>query len=73
MPISPRRIVPDVLLMTALKIGNPVEAFIQVIIHDFARSTCRVRLRGVQGRYEHIGYELQCLVCLTSALPTDSL
>jgi hypothetical protein len=42
MPIGPRRIVPDVLLMPALEIGNPVEAFIQVIIHDFARDADRL-------------------------------
>jgi hypothetical protein len=36
MPISPRRIVPDMLLMSALKIGNPIEAFIQVKIYDLA-------------------------------------
>jgi hypothetical protein len=40
MPISPRRIVPNMLLMPALKISNPVEAFIQMVIHDFARRTC---------------------------------
>jgi hypothetical protein len=44
MPISPRRIVPDMLLMPTLKVSNPIEAFIQMIIHDFARDTNRLCL-----------------------------
>ncbi len=38
MPICPRRIVPDVLLMPALQIGNPVAALIQMVINDLAGS-----------------------------------
>ena len=34
MAIRPRRIVPYVLLMSAFKIGNPIEGFIQMIIYD---------------------------------------
>jgi hypothetical protein len=40
MPISPRRIVSDILLMPTLQISNPIEAFIQMIIDDFAERTC---------------------------------
>jgi hypothetical protein len=39
MPNGPRRIVPDVLRMPAFKISNPVEAFVWMKIHDFARKT----------------------------------
>jgi hypothetical protein len=39
MPISPRGIVPNMLLMSARKISNPVEALIQMIIQDPARCT----------------------------------
>jgi hypothetical protein len=46
MPISPGRIVPDVLLVPALKVSNPVEGFIQMKIYDFASDTCRLRWRG---------------------------
>jgi hypothetical protein len=42
MPISPRRIMPDMLLMPALKISNPIEAFVQMIIHNFAGNTDRL-------------------------------
>ena len=38
MPMRPRRIVPDVLLMPTFQIGNPVEEFIQVVIHDLPGS-----------------------------------
>ena len=34
MAIRPRRIVPYMLLMSAFKIGNPIEGFIQMIIDD---------------------------------------
>jgi hypothetical protein len=40
MTIRPRRIVPNMLLMSTLKISNPVEALIQMIIHDPARCSC---------------------------------
>jgi hypothetical protein len=46
MPISPRRIVPDVLLMPALKVCNPVEELIQMKIYDFASNAYRLSLRG---------------------------
>jgi hypothetical protein len=39
MPNSPRWIVADMLLMPALKISNPVEAFVQMKIYDLARDT----------------------------------
>jgi hypothetical protein len=42
--ISPRRIVTDMLLMSALQIRNPIEAFIQMKIYNLARST-RLRCR----------------------------
>ncbi len=45
MPIRPGRIVPDVLLMPALQIGNPVEALIQMVINDPARSALRLRVQ----------------------------
>jgi hypothetical protein len=31
----PRRIMAHMLLMTALKVRNPVKAFVQMIIYDF--------------------------------------
>ncbi len=34
MAIRPRRVVPYMLLMSAFKIGNPIEGFIQMIIYD---------------------------------------
>lgn len=40
MAISPRRIVTDMLLMPALQIGNPIEAFIQMIIYNLAGGAC---------------------------------
>jgi hypothetical protein len=36
MPMSPRRIVPDMLLMPALQLGNPIAAFIQMVINDLS-------------------------------------
>jgi hypothetical protein len=39
MPMSPRWIVPDMLLMPTFQISDPVEAFIQMVIHDLARRT----------------------------------
>jgi hypothetical protein len=42
----PRRIVAYMLLMTTLKLGDPVEAFIQVIIHNFTGRSCRLQLEG---------------------------
>jgi hypothetical protein len=44
MPIRPRRIVPDILLMPACKISNPVETLVQMIVHDLTRRT-RLQLR----------------------------
>ena len=50
MPINPRWIAAYVLLMPALKVGNPIETFIQVVIHDLARCAClrwgRVHVQG---------------------------
>jgi hypothetical protein len=36
---------PDMLLMPALKISNPIEAFVQMIIHNFATNTDRLCLQ----------------------------
>ena len=43
---GPRRIVTNTLLMSAFKIGNPVEAFIQMIIHNFTRSSSQLCSQG---------------------------
>jgi hypothetical protein len=40
MPMSPRRIVPDMLLMPALQLANPIAAFIQTVINDLSRCAC---------------------------------
>ena len=37
----------DVLLMSTLKVGNPVEEFVQMKIHNFARDAQRMGLRKV--------------------------
>jgi hypothetical protein len=47
MPIGPRRIVADVLLMPTFKVGNPVEEFVQMKIYNFARDVCRMGLRRI--------------------------
>src|SRR5580658_2186138 len=47
MPVRPRRIVPDMLLMPALQISNPVKALIQMVINDSARSALRLRVQSV--------------------------
>ncbi len=47
MAIRPRRIVPDVLLVPAFKVSNPVEGLIQMKIYDFASDTYRLCLRGI--------------------------
>lgn len=51
MPVRPRRIVPDVLLMTALQISNPFEALIQMVINNPARNALRVRVQEVTCSY----------------------
>ncbi len=47
MPMSPRWIVADMLLMATFQIGNPIETVIQVVINDLARSTLRFRVQFV--------------------------
>ena len=47
MPIGPRRIVADVLLMSTFKVGHPVEEFVQMKIDNsagnaFCRSSRRI-------------------------------
>ncbi|MGC1617929.1 MAG: hypothetical protein WA765_05520 [Candidatus Acidiferrum sp.] len=51
MPIRPGRIVPDVLLMPALQISNPVEALIQMVINNPAWSALRLRVQEVTCTY----------------------
>lgn len=51
MPIRPRRIVPDVLMMPAFQVSNPVKALIQMVINDPARSALRLRVQ-----YAAFGY-----------------
>lgn len=43
MAVGPGWIVTDMLLMPAVKVCDPIEAFIQMIIHNFARNTCGLR------------------------------
>jgi hypothetical protein len=50
MPIGPRRIVADVLLMSTFKVGNPVEEFVQMKIYNFARDAYRMGLRCIHLR-----------------------
>jgi len=47
MPIGPRRIVADALLMYTFKVGNPVEEFVQMKIYNFARDVYRMGLRRI--------------------------
>jgi len=47
MPISPGRVVPDVLLVPALKVSNPIAGLIQMKIYDFASDTCGLCMRGI--------------------------
>lgn len=47
MPIGPRRVVADVLLMPTFKVGNPVEEFVQMKIYNFAWDVCRMGLRRI--------------------------
>jgi hypothetical protein len=47
MPIGPRRIVADVLLMSTFKVGNPVEEFVQMKIYNFARDVYSMGLRRI--------------------------
>jgi hypothetical protein len=47
MPIGPRRIVADVLLMSTFKVGNPVEGFVQMKIYNFARDAYCMGLRYI--------------------------
>jgi hypothetical protein len=46
MAISPRRIVPNVLLVPALKVSNPIEGLVQMKIYNFASDTCRLYSSG---------------------------
>ena len=39
MPSYPRRIMANMLLMSAFEVGNPVEAFILMKTHNFARDS----------------------------------
>jgi hypothetical protein len=49
--ICPRRIVADVLMMPALQISNPVEALIQMVINDPARSALRLSVQDATCGY----------------------
>jgi hypothetical protein len=51
MPIRPRRIVPDVLMMPAFQISDPVKALIQMVINDPARSALRLRFQNATWSY----------------------
>jgi hypothetical protein len=42
--------VADVLLMSTFKVGNPVEEFVQMKIHNFARDACRFGSRRIHMR-----------------------
>jgi hypothetical protein len=48
MPIEPGRILPDILMMTTFQIGNPLEGFIQVVIHDLAWDADRRNFKWLQ-------------------------
>jgi hypothetical protein len=45
MAVSPRRIMSDVLLMSALKLSNPVQTFIQMKIDNFPQLTLKLSWR----------------------------
>jgi len=45
MAVSPRRIMSDVLLMSALKLSNPIQIFIQMKTNNFPQLTLRLSLR----------------------------
>jgi hypothetical protein len=42
----PRRIVAHMLLMATFKLGDPVKAFIQVVIYNFSWRSCVLQLQG---------------------------
>ena len=44
MAVGPRRIMPDVLLVTALQISNPIQFFIQMKPNNFPRLTFKLSL-----------------------------
>jgi hypothetical protein len=45
MAMRPRRIVPDVLLMSAGEISNPIALLIQMVVNDLAGSALRLRVQ----------------------------
>jgi hypothetical protein len=45
MAIRPGRIMAYMLLMSAFKIGNPIERFIQMIIYDLTGDPCHLCLQ----------------------------
>ena len=45
MSLDPRRVMPDVLLMTTLKLSNPIQVLVLVKPYDLSRLTLRLALR----------------------------
>jgi hypothetical protein len=72
MATGPRRIVPDMLLMSASQISNPIALLIQMVVNDLAGSALRLRvqyatctystlfLRGVPKRVKKPGGARMC-------------
>ena len=52
MALSPGRIVSDVLLMPALKFGDPIQIFIQMKTNNFPRLTLKLSLGFHDELYE---------------------
>ena len=50
MAIRPRRVMAYMLLMSAFKIGDPIERFIQMIIYDFTGDSCHLCLQRFHRR-----------------------
>jgi hypothetical protein len=48
MAVGPGRIMPDVLLVSALQFRNPIQIFIQMKVNDFARGAYSC-LHGLHG------------------------
>jgi hypothetical protein len=51
MATGPRRVVADVLLMSARQIRNPIALLIQMVIDDLARSALRLRVQYATCEY----------------------
>ncbi len=64
MAIRPRRIMAYMLLMSAFKIGDPIEGFIQMIIYDFTGDSCHLCLQ----RFHRSGHSTSSLAVVPNGV-----